>query len=223
MPFIKNLELKRDNFWLKVDDLTIPEGGVHILWGASGSGKSTFLKILLGLEEEQPEVFEVGQKNVATLKPSERGLGIVFQDFRLLPHLTVEDNILFPLSKRARKEPGPLKQFESLTQKLGLKKLLGRQTVFLSGGEKQRVALARALMVKPQMLLLDEPFSALDPELRDSARQLLKTLVEESSIPALLVSHDIEDIHYFGPSYFSFETGEGDQPWVWVQRVAKTE
>ena len=217
MPLIKNLELRRKNFWLKVDHLTIPDQGVHVLWGPSGSGKSTFLKILLGLEIEQPEIFEIGGVNVAHLKPSLRGLGVVFQDFRLLPHLSAKENILFPLNSKERVSEEFKNRYSQLIQTLELISIIDRQAVFLSGGEKQRVAMARALIRTPKMLLMDEPFSALDPELRAAARALVKSIAENLKIPVFLVSHDYEDILFFNQKYLRFVTQSDDNPWVYIE------
>jgi len=196
MSFIKNLYIKLDNFELNIPRLNIPENGVTVILGSSGSGKSTFLKTLIGLY--QPKAWQWVFKNeiLSELNISERRLGVVFQSYDLFPHLTTEENILLILKARhlkqnLNKEKLNLSQYK---KQLNLDFCWHTKAEKLSGGEKQRVALLRALISNPRILLLDEPFSALDADLRTEARALLKNLIQQLNIPVYLVTHDQTDV-----------------------------
>ena len=134
-------------------------------------------------------------------------MGVVFQTLELFPHLTAKENILF--AARARKIPAEKasKTLETIVELLHLKECLLRKCEVLSGGEKQRVALARALIGKPRFLFLDEPFSALDYDLKAEARRLIRTTIEELHIPTLLITHDKEDVKELAQDVDSIKNG----------------
>ncbi|SFC70954.1 ABC transporter [Polaromonas sp. OV174] len=170
--------------------LCVAAGEIVALLGPSGSGKSTLLRIIAGLEPaEQGSVWFDG-KDITQWPPERRGFALMFQDFALFPHLNVRDNVAFGLiEQRVAKRAARERSQEMLTL-FGLANH-GRDKVWtLSGGEQQRVALARALITAPRALLLDEPFSALDAELRSSLQQEFRQRITAAGMATLLVTHD---------------------------------
>ncbi|MCE3010017.1 MAG: ATP-binding cassette domain-containing protein [Proteobacteria bacterium] len=194
MAKILNLKKSWGDFKMEIPELEILDEGLTVLWGPSGSGKSTFLNVLIGLEFVPGFQWIFHGEDLAKLSVQERRLGVVFQSYDLFPHMTGLQNIEFAFQARglSQKEVAPKLHF--FAEKLGLEKFWARPVSVISGGEKQRIALARALVGEPRILLLDEPFSALDTELRNSAREVLRSLVAELKIPALMVSHDPADL-----------------------------
>lgn len=198
MSLVRNLR----HFWsenkvgVDIPHWEIADTGITVLSGPSGSGKSTILRILMGLEPCPGFSWEFADINLAHLPTERRELGVVFQNYEVFPHLTVEQNIAFAARAHYRQNqasPGAT-QITLILEKLRLTALSKRLAAHLSGGEKQRLALARALIGKPRMLLLDEPFTALDSELRQEARELVARTVSEANIPTLLVTHDKSDL-----------------------------
>ena len=180
--------------------LTVPDGKLVSLLGPSGSGKTTLLRILAGLEYPDPEhggrVIFHGE-DVTDIAPGKRGVGFVFQHYALFRHMTVEKNVSFGLRALPRaKRPSPEAIADRVRHLLGLVQLEGlakRYPSELSGGQRQRVALARALAVEPRVLLLDEPFGALDAKVRKDLRRWLRTFQEEIKITTVFVTHDQEE------------------------------
>jgi sulfate transport system ATP-binding protein/putative spermidine/putrescine transport system ATP-binding protein len=207
MSLIRNLSKKYNDFELNIPEWTIRDQGVTALSGPSGSGKTTVLRILTGLESCSSWSWEVGNINLAKLPVGERRLGVVFQSYNLFSHLSAKQNILFAAKARNM----PLAEMNSRLQKfittLQLDSFLDRKAAVLSGGEQQRVALARALIAKPRILLLDEPFSALDEEMRDEARMLLQNILKEEQIPALLITHDRRDLEVLADETIRIRNG----------------
>jgi sulfate transport system ATP-binding protein/putative spermidine/putrescine transport system ATP-binding protein len=195
MSLVQNLNSTMKDFKIEIPKWEILDQGVTALWGASGSGKSTVLRCLLGLEKTD-SVFQwqVNGKNLAELTPPERRIGMVFQSFELFPHLSAEENIWYSARVRKVQTESAMKLYQQLSTQLELERFSKRKPHQLSGGEKQRVALARALMGFPQILFLDEPFSALDENLRGQARNLVANVLKSSGIPAVLVTHDENDL-----------------------------
>lgn len=177
--------------------ISLSDGDIMALVGESGSGKTTLLRIIAGLENPDSGLVEINgeiawSSETKTLLPEERNIGFVFQDYALFPHLTIKNNILYGLHKIHPKNER-LERFKDIVSLTGLENLENRFPHELSGGQQQRVALARALAPKPNFILLDEPFSNLDPVRKDSLRDELRSVVKESGVSALIVTHDTRD------------------------------
>ena len=177
--------------------IDIPRGELTALLGPSGSGKTTLLRMIAGLE--QPDFGEIrfhGQ-DIAGLAVSERKVGFVFQHYALFPHLSVFENVAFGLRVKPRKErpPAPViqKRVDDLLQMVQLANFSDRYPAQLSGGQRQRVALARALAIEPEVLLLDEPFGALDAKVRLELRRWLRRLHDELHVTSVFVTHDQDE------------------------------
>lgn len=182
-----------------VDDFnfTIPDGKLVGLLGPSGCGKSTTLNMISGLLKPTSGKVLFGDKDVTNLPPEERGVGMVFQNYALYPHLTVEENIRFPLENftgkdRLSKEE-MRKRVEEAAKLVHIDELLERKPSELSGGQQQRVAIARALVKLPKVLLLDEPLSNLDARLRLQTREEIRRIQQETGITTIFVTHDQDE------------------------------
>ncbi len=177
--------------------LDISSGQMVALLGPSGSGKTTLLRIIAGLEQQNSGQISFQGKDVSRLHARDRQVGFVFQHYALFRHMTVFDNIAFGLSvqpRRTRSSAAAIKQkVTQLLEMVQLGHLVNRYPSQLSGGQKQRVALARALAVEPQILLLDEPFGALDAQVRKELRRWLRQLHEELKFTSVFVTHDQEE------------------------------
>ena len=174
-------------------NIEIPDGKLVGLLGPSGCGKSTTLFMLSGLEEPTSGKIYFGEQDVTDLAPEKRGIGLVFQNYALYPHMTVEQNIMFPLlNMRIPKEEAKERALEAagLVQ---IQDLMARKPSELSGGQQQRVAIARALVKMPNVLLLDEPLSNLDARLRLQTREEIKRIQQETGITTVFVTHDQEE------------------------------
>jgi ABC-type Fe3+/spermidine/putrescine transport system ATPase subunit len=211
MSVVKKIDMHYDNFHLFVDELTIPDSGITLIQGPSGSGKTTFLRILMGLDQMAGKnrryqwIFK--GEDLAQLPPQERRLGVVFQGAELFPHMTVKENILFHAEARNIPEKVRMKTLEHYLKIAKMEGKADQSVLTLSGGEKQRVALLRALIGQPQILLLDEPFSALDPALKADLKDFLKEIVKIDNQPCLIVSHDEKDAQNFANYVIIFENG----------------
>ncbi len=174
-------------------DVEIPSGKLIGLLGPSGCGKSTTLFMLSGLEKPTSGKIIFGEDDVTTLAPEKRGIGLVFQNYALYPHMTVEQNIMFPLENmRVPKEEAKQRAFDA-AKLVQIEGLLNRKPGELSGGQQQRVAIARALVKMPSVLLLDEPLSNLDARLRLQTREEIKRIQVETGITTIFVTHDQEE------------------------------
>ena len=168
------------------------------LYGPSGAGKSTLLRILAGLEKPDRGSINVNgriwfsSEKQIHLPPEKRKIGYLFQDYDLFPNMTVRENLLFALNPAGKEG---FDRVDQILDMVGVGDLAARRPARLSGGQKQRVALARALVRGPELLLLDEPFSAVDPDLRLNLQDEILRIQQESGIPALMVSHDITEIY----------------------------
>lgn len=207
MSVVLSLRKRFENFELDIPKWIIQDTGIHILWGPSGSGKTTIFRILMGLENCPGFSWKWGELDLAKLPIPERRLGVVFQTLDLFPHMSAKQNIYFPVKARGISKESAEKRFSQLNQILQMDRFLNQKVDTLSGGEKQRVALARAFMSFPRILLLDEPFSALDQGLKKEARALLRRLLDETQTPALLITHDEMDVHELGDSVSRIENG----------------
>ncbi len=170
--------------------LRVEEGSLNALLGPSGSGKTTVLRMIAGLEVPDAGRIEIGGVDVSNVTAQKRNVGFVFQQYALFKHLRVEDNIAFPLKVRRWKRHDIRERVEELLGLLRLDGLARRYPDQISGGQRQRVALARALASRPQVLLLDEPFSALDARVRDELRDWLRSLHDQLHVTSLFVTHD---------------------------------
>ncbi len=178
-------------------DFTIPDGKLIGLLGPSGCGKSTALNLISGLEEPTKGRIFFGEEDITDLPPQDRGVGLVFQNYALYPHLTVEQNIIFPLQNlkgkdKLTKEEMKAKALEA-AKLVQIDMLMERRPSELSGGQQQRVAIARALVKTPRVLLLDEPLSNLDARLRLQTREELRRIQNETKITTIFVTHDQDE------------------------------
>ena len=171
-------------------DIESRDGEFLVLLGPSGSGKTTVLRMIAGLEDPTSGEVWIGGRMVNAMTPRERGIAMVFQSYALYPHLTVYDNIAFPLKAQGVPRSEHDAKIGWAAEKFGIVRLLERKPRELSGGERQRVALARALVREPQVFLLDEPLSNLAAKLRASAREELQKFQKELGTTAVYVTHD---------------------------------
>ena len=182
---------------LKDVSLTINDGDFIALLGPSGSGKTTLLRILAGLEVPEQGAIWFGGRDVTADKPASRGIGFVFQNYALFEHMTVAKNIAFGLDVMPRKSRPDRQEInrriESLLELVRLPGLGDRYPSQLSGGQRQRVALARALAREPRILLLDEPFGALDAKVRRELRDALRQIHDRLQLTSIFVTHDQEE------------------------------
>ncbi len=207
MSLVEKLYKNYGQFVVDIPRWEILDEGVTALWGPSGSGKTSVFRILLGLDESQEMSWSYKGKNLAVLKSPERKLGVVFQSLELFPHMTALENILFAVKARKIPEQKAQDRLRELTELLDMKSFLQRSTSVLSGGERQRVALARAIIARPQLLLLDEPFSALDESLKGEARNLVKKVIAQEKIPTILITHDRRDLDFLADKVSEIEKG----------------
>ena len=173
--------------------LDIPAGSLTALLGPSGSGKSTLLRSIAGLEQLDGGRIVIGGRDVTGVAPQKRGIGFVFQHYAAFKHMTVRDNVAFGLTIRKRPKAEIARKVDDLLEIVGLDGFQHRYPAQLSGGQRQRMALARALAVDPEVLLLDEPFGALDAKVRADLRQWLRRLHDEVHVTTVLVTHDQEE------------------------------
>jgi sulfate transport system ATP-binding protein len=171
-------------------DFEVPAGSLTALLGPSGSGKSTLLRAIAGLDEPDTGTITINGEDVTHVPPQRRGIGFVFQHYAAFKHLTVRDNVAFGLKIRKRPKAEIKEKVDNLLEVVGLSGFQSRYPNQLSGGQRQRMALARALAVDPQVLLLDEPFGALDAKVRDDLRVWLRRLHDEVHVTTVLVTHD---------------------------------
>lgn len=174
-------------------NLSIEKGKLIALLGPSGSGKTTILRMLAGLEYPDEGDILIDGIRVNDLPPSKRGIGFVFQNYALFRYMTVYDNIAFGLEVQKKKSSQIKERVEELLALIGLEALRNRYPHQLSGGQKQRVAFARALAPNPQLLLLDEPFAAIDAKVRQELRTWLKDMIHQLGITSIFVTHDQEE------------------------------
>ena len=187
-------------------NLQISLGEYVSISGISGSGKTTFLRLISGLIQPQNGTICWGEqvwhdtKNKQCIPPQERNIGMVFQDYALFPNMNTLDNIIFACKEKVEK-----KYLHSILDTLGLDNYLPRYPHQLSGGQQQRVAIARALISKPALLLLDEPFSALDESLKKTIQSFIYEIHKQNSMTTLVVSHQISEIKPYAHRFLQFE------------------
>jgi sulfate transport system ATP-binding protein len=186
---------KRFGEFTALDDVSIqvPDGALTALLGPSGGGKSTLLRVIAGLEEPDAGEVRIAGRSMAGVPPQERGVGLVFQHYAPFRHMTVRDNVAFGLRVRRRPKPEVRARVDELLELVHLAGFAKRYPSQLSGGQRQRMALARALAVQPEVLLLDEPFGALDARVRRELRDWLRGLHDEMHVTTIFVTHDQEE------------------------------
>ncbi|GAA4677671.1 sulfate/molybdate ABC transporter ATP-binding protein [Gordonia humi] len=186
---------KRYGEFAALDDVSIdiPEGSLTSLLGPSGSGKSTLLRSIAGLDTLDSGTVKINGRDVSKASPQQRDIGFVFQHYAAFKHLTVRDNIAFGMKIRKRPKNEIKAKVDELLDIVGLTVFQKRYPAQLSGGQRQRMALARALAVDPQVLLLDEPFGALDAKVREDLRKWLRNLHDTVHVTTVLVTHDQQE------------------------------
>lgn len=205
---LKDIKIQREMFQVAVSELIVEPGRVLGIVGKSGCGKSTLLNAIAGFESLANGEISFDEQIISGLPPEKRKIAIVFQRSALFSHLTVLENVCFGL--KIKKIPLPQQREVAMQwlEKLDIGKLANRYPKALSGGEAQRVALARSLAVGFPVLLLDEPFSALDNHSKSIARRVVEQFVREQKLAAILVSHDLEDIQDLADEVCTMENGK---------------
>ncbi|ANU28505.1 ABC transporter ATP-binding protein [Planococcus versutus] len=205
-PYTKQHE--NTAFSLQAVKLTIHEGEFFSLLGPSGCGKTTLLKLVAGLLAPDNGEIWMGERNLTTVPAETRQFAMVFQQSLLFPHMNVEDNVAFGLKMQKVSKKIRLAKAHDMLERVGLNGYGTRFPDVLSGGQQQRVALARALVTQPSVLLMDEPFSALDPSLREEMRELLSRIQQEFQVTVLFVTHDREEAFYLSDRIAVMSDGE---------------
>jgi sulfate transport system ATP-binding protein len=204
---------KRFGDFVALEDvsITVGDGALTALLGPSGSGKSTLLRVIAGLETPDTGEVVIGEHDVTDAPARTRGVGFVFQHYAPFKHMTVHDNVAFGLSVRKRPKDEIRARVKELLGLVRLDGLAERYPSQLSGGQLQRMALARALAVQPQVLLLDEPFGALDAQVRAELREWLRKLHEEIHVTTIFVTHDQEEAMEVAEQIVVMNTGRIEQ------------
>ena len=202
---------KSETVAVKSLDIVIPSGKLIGLLGPSGCGKSTTLYMIAGLLEPNEGRIFFGDEDVTDMPPEERGIGLVFQNYALYPHMTVRQNIMFPLENIKVPKQDAVERAQEMADLVGIGDLMDRKPKQLSGGQQQRVAIARALVKKPRVLLLDEPLSNLDARLRLQTREEIKRIQRETGITTIFVTHDQEEAMSISDEIVLMELGEKQQ------------
>ncbi|MBK1870796.1 ABC transporter ATP-binding protein [Aestuariivirga sp. YIM B02566] len=188
-------------------NLDVDEGKICVLVGPSGCGKTTLLRAVAGLTHPDSGVIRLDQRDVTKVEAKNRGVGMVFQHYALFPNMTVEQNLAFGLEQKKLPRPEIRKKVDGVIELMGLGPRAKARPAALSGGQKQRVALARALVLEPKLLLLDEPLSALDAQIRKRLRDELKRLQHDVGFTAIFVTHDQEEALMLGDQVAIMQAG----------------
>jgi len=188
---VENLHIDLVEFQLKKVSFSLDQGDYMMIIGPTGAGKTILLESVVGFWKPEQGKIWLEDTDITAIPPEKRGIGIVYQDYALIPHFTVFDNIAYGLKKKVK--DGIDEAVKDIAASLNIFHLLHRKPGTLSGGEQQRVALARALIVEPKLLLMDEPFSALDPQTRRETRHLLLDVLKRRKTTVIHISHDLND------------------------------
>ena len=203
MSIVKNLKKTYGSFQIHIPEWKLSDKGVTALIGISGAGKTSVLRILSGLDQCHSLQWIFNEVDLAKLPVQKRKIGFVFQNLELFPHLSAYENIKFGgINALSWK-----KNLNFLIDAFNLSKIKKQKADQLSRGEAQRVAIARALMSQPRILFLDEPFSSLDEKNKDNAREIVKKMLQHYDIPAILVSHDKQDVNQLASDIVEVENG----------------
>jgi len=208
---IKDLVVEFDGFSLGPLSLKIGKGEFFIILGPTGAGKTVLLETIAGLYRPSKGQILIEGEDLTSLPPERRGIGIVYQDYSLFPHLTARRNIEFGLRLKGMPKGERERRIQELAQLLGIGHLLDRYPPTLSGGEGQRVALARALAPRPRLLLLDEHLSALDPKIRERLAGELKRINRETGVTFIMVTHEIKEALVLGDRVALIRDGRIEQ------------
>lgn len=195
MLLVDSLSVRLGDFSARNISLAIGDGEYFIIIGPTGAGKTILLETIAGIHHPESGRILLDGRDITALEPRERMIGMVYQDYMLFPHLTVRDNITFGLRQRHASIEEQQKAVETTGGMLGIAHLLDRYPVTLSGGEQQRVALARALVLKPRVLLLDEPMSALDSQTRERISRELIAIRKATGTTIVQITHHFDEVH----------------------------
>ena len=204
---LENIAWQAGAFALEEISFTVPEGSYGVLMGRTGGGKTSLLEIICGLRRPISGAIWLGNREVTWTAPGKRGIGYVPQDGALFSTMTVAENLGFALSVQRRSRAEINQRVKDLAGVLGIEHLLERRPNGLSGGERQRVALGRALASRPQVLLLDEPLSALDDETREPLAELLHQVQRETAVTVLHVTHRRSEARRLADNLFRLHAG----------------
>ncbi len=206
---IKNISRKWGAFSIKNIDLKIKEEEYFVILGPTGAGKTLLLELLAGFyDPDRGDVFRCGKK-ITELAPQERGFSFVYQDYMLFPHMKVKENIAYGLKVNGKKDID--KKVRNIAETVGISHLLKRRPMNLSGGERQRVSIARALVMKPDVLLLDEPFGSVDYRTAKKLRSIMKKLHKKFDCTTIQVTHDQEEAMILGDRIAVMRDGKIEQ------------
>lgn len=201
----------KDNVAVNNFSATFEDGELVVLLGPSGCGKSTILNMLSGILNVTSGKIYFDDDDVTDMQPQDRGIGLVFQNYALYPHMTVLENIAFPLEIQKVKKDVRIEKAKEMAKLVQIEDYLNRKPAQLSGGQQQRVAIARALIKKPRLLLLDEPLSNLDARLRLSTREEIRRIQQETGVTTLFVTHDQEEAMSISDKIVLIKSGELQQ------------
>ena len=209
MILVKDLNIKLGAFEIKNVQLRVKKGEFLVLLGPTAAGKSVVLEAIAGLVPIQSGKIIVNNRDITRLKPEQRNISICYQDYNLFPHMNVKDNIRYGLRfKKDRNNPEYEKNFKELVKLLKIGDILERLPLNLSGGEQQRVSLARGLIGNPDVLLLDEPLSALDPNIKTTIQEELKNIHQILHTTIIMVTHDFIEANYLAERVAIINEGE---------------
>lgn len=205
---LENVSKRLGEFFLKDVSMDIAGGEYLVLLGPTGAGKTILLETIAGIYPPDKGKVFLNDRDITRLPPRQRNIGMVYQDYMLFPHLTVEKNIRYGLSYRHFNDEETIAKVHKLTELLGITHLLRRYPGTLSGGEQQRVAIARALIMEPEVLLLDEPLSALDTETRTKLREELRRIHTLTQTTMIHVTHSFDEAFLLGSQMAIMNKGE---------------
>ena len=205
---IESISVNLGKFSIRNISLEIKSNEYFIIIGPSGAGKTILLETIVGIHAPLSGMVWLDNKNITALSPHKRNIGMVYQDYMLFPHLSVEDNIAFGLKQKKVPREEQKKMVEECSDLLNISDLLSRFPVTLSGGEQQRIALARALVLKPELLLLDEPMNALDSCTRDRMRMELSRIRKLTGTTIIQITHHFDDVYTLADRIALMKDGE---------------
>ena len=203
----KDLCVRVDGFALRGASFQLDRGEYLCVLGPSGTGKSVLLDAIAGFHDVEAGRIVLDGEDISRTPPERRGIGVVYQNHALFPHLNVFGNIAYGLRVRERDGARVRRRVEEMAESLGLSRTLDKRPGSLSGGEQQRTALARALAVRPRLLLMDEPFSSLDPPMRRDLRRVVRDVVGEFGITVVHAAHDLDDLWTLADKALVIEDG----------------